>query len=64
MGYILTIVAIILTVAMIIFTCFYAYLVIRFYQKICEDKTVLDEYIRQQYDLHTKGYKKEVEDDD
>ena len=51
MHYILTVVSIILLAAMIAFLISYCYLVIKFYRKVWEDKTLLDEYMKQRYGI-------------
>ena len=49
MQYLLTTIGIILMVAMVAFMVFYCYMVIKFYRKVWEDKTLLDEYMKQRY---------------
>lgn len=51
MHYILIVVSIILLAAMIAFLISYCYLVIKFYRKVWEDKTLLDEYMKQRYGI-------------
>jgi len=58
MYYFIMAISIALTITMILFTVFYSFVVVKFYKKLWEDKTLIDDYIKQRYGLSTHTYVK------